>query len=90
MDVTKPRRDRRGRRQDDRRHMEEPHPRLPDREHSEAEGERRQELGEAPGRHDANAMRRWVNRPTTPIAPTSAADSAAAANRAAQICTVCP
>ncbi len=40
--------------------------------------------------HDANAMRRCAMRPATPITPTSAADSAAAANRAAQICTVCP
>ena len=40
--------------------------------------------------HGVNAMRRSAMRPTTPIAPTSAADSAAAANSAAQICTVCP
>ena len=30
-------------------------------------------------------MRRWVRRPAKPIAPTSVADSAAAANNAAQI-----
>ena len=84
------RRDRRGRRQDDRRHVEEPDPRLPEREHGEAEGERRQELAEAPQVSWTNAMRRCAMRPATPIAPTSVADSAAAANKAAQICTVCP
>ena len=90
MEVSEPHRDRRGRRQDDRRHIEEPDPRLPEREHGEAEGERRQEVAEAPGRHGVNPMRRWVRRPATPMTPTSAADIAAATNSAAQICTVCP
>ena len=71
-------------------HADEPDARLPDRQHREAEGQRRQKIAEAPGGHGVNAIRRSAMRPTTPIAPTSAADSAAAANSAAQICTVWP
>ena len=37
-----------------------------------------------------NAMRRCAMRSAPPIAATSVAESAAAANKAAQICTVCP
>ena len=64
--------------------------RLPDREHGESEGERRQEFAEAAQVHGPNAMRRCAMRSAPPIAATSVAESAAAANKAAQICTVCP
>ena len=40
--------------------------------------------------HGLNAIRRCAMRSAPPIAATSVAESAAAANKAAQICTVCP
>jgi hypothetical protein len=79
------RRNRRGRRQDDRRHLKQPDDRLPDREHGKAEGERGQKVREAAQVHGVNAMRRCAMRSAPPIAATSVAESAAAANKAAQI-----
>ena len=49
MEVDEPHRDRRRRRQDDRRHVQEPHTRFPQRQDGEAEDERGHEVGEAAG-----------------------------------------
>ncbi len=69
--------------------LEEPHDRLPDHEHAEAEQQRRQKLVDA-RLHSGKASRLSVTRPIRSMSPTSAPDNAAAVNRAAQICTVCP
>ena len=81
--------DRGGRGQDDRRHAERLDAELPDREHDQTEQQRRREIGGA-RIHDGNASLRSVRRPISVMIATSAPESAAAVNSAAQICTVWP
>ena len=88
-EVTSRSEDRRRRRQDDRGNAKQADDRLPEGEHGEAEQQRRGEFGGARV-HDVKAMRWRTMRPMIPISATSTAESAAAVNSAAQICTVWP